>query len=76
MLIHYSSLLICTNEHFTESRRVWRYKRGNQTQLTEGGEKIQWTKERSTKHTHKAKDQIITESNISKQPSSTLKYGV
>ena len=51
-------------------------KRGNQTPLTEGGETTQWTKERSTKHTHKAKDRVIIESNISKQPSSTLKYGV
>jgi hypothetical protein len=45
-------------------RRVGRYQRGNQNPLIEG-QKTQWLKEkeekdkqRSTKHTHKAKDQV------------------
>ena len=46
-------------------RRVWRYKRGNQNPYIEEEqetqrpkEKIQKDKQRTTKHTHKAKDRV------------------
>ena len=46
-------------------RRVWRYQRGNQNLYIEEERSTQWPKEkvqkdkqRSTKHTHKTKDQV------------------
>ena len=46
-------------------RRVWRYQRGNQNPYIEEEQTTQWPKEkvqkdkqRSTKHTHKTKDQV------------------
>jgi hypothetical protein len=46
-------------------RRVWRYQRGNQNPYIEEEQKTQWPKEkiqndkqRSTKHTYKAKDRV------------------
>jgi len=46
-------------------RRVWRYQKGNQNPYIEEEQTKQWTKEkvqkdkqRSTKHTHKTKEQV------------------
>ena len=54
------ALNICSN-----TRRVWRYQRGNQIPYIEDGQTTQWPKEkgqkdkqRSTKHTYKTKDRV------------------
>ena len=48
-----------------ETRRVWKYQRGNQNSSIEEEQTKQWAKEkvqkdkqRSTKHTHKTKDRV------------------
>ena len=48
-----------------DTRRVWRYQRGNQNPYIEEGQTTQWPKEkvqkdkqRSTKHTYKTKDRV------------------
>ena len=50
---------------YIRTRRVWRYQRGNQNPYIEEEQRTQWPKEnvqkdkqRSTKHTHKAKDWV------------------
>jgi hypothetical protein len=57
------SFLIATSVF---SRRVWRYRRGNQNPYIEEDQTTQWPKEkvqrdkqRSTKHTHRTKDRVI-----------------
>ena len=52
-------------EKYKRTRRVWRYQRGNQNPYIEEEQTTQWLKEkvqkdkqRSTKHTHKAKDWV------------------
>ena len=55
---------ICSLE--LESRRVWRYQRGNQNPYIEEDQTTQWPKKkykrtnnvRSTKHTHKTEDRV------------------
>jgi len=53
------------NKSVSNSRRVWRYQRGNQNPYIEEEQTTQWPKEkrkkdkqRSTKHTHKIKDRV------------------
>ena len=42
-------------------RRVWKHQRGNQIPYIEEEQTTQWSKEkRSTKHTYKTKDRVIT----------------
>jgi hypothetical protein len=64
LMFHKLSVVLHVGHIAFFKRRVWRYQRGNQNPLIEG-QKTQWLKEkgekdkqRSTKHTHKAKDQV------------------